>query len=129
MSTYKFIFLSWSLRFVSIVNKIIRFLSNLCFECILYLEFYIFLFYIFNSIYFSFYVIDSINFYFFIYQFYNFLLLYNFFKLKFLYIYHSIFFKFYIMIHSQVKNISNNKIWENGAMELVGLSRYEMLKL
>jgi len=29
----------------------------------------------------------------------------------------------------EVKNISNNKIWENGAMELVGLSRYEMLKL
>jgi hypothetical protein len=27
------------------------------------------------------------------------------------------------------KNISNNKIWENGAIKLVGLSRYEMLKL
>jgi len=29
----------------------------------------------------------------------------------------------------EAKNISNNNIWENGAMELVGLSRYEMLKL
>ena len=29
----------------------------------------------------------------------------------------------------EVKNISNIKIWENGAMELVGLSRYVMLKL